>query len=93
MGGNPNIPNIEQGCEELEQCIRDFVEIAKEDYIAEVIRRQFGEDVFGDLDDVIAREREEKQELIEDLKQELERVREMVRVENMVETEKDEEIK
>ncbi len=46
MGGNPNIQNLQEGCEELEQCIRDFVEMAKEEAL-ENAKEEFENEVIS----------------------------------------------
>lgn len=52
FGGNSNIKDLQEGVDELQQCLRDVVENEKE-IAFEDLKNMYFEDAFGDIHDAI----------------------------------------
>ncbi len=70
-GGNKNVRSLQEGIEEIEQCLRDLVESEKE-LALEDIKNMYFDEAFGDLHDCIRQEREQREEEVVKLRAEYE---------------------
>ena len=70
-GGNKNVRSLQEGIEELDQCLWDLVESEKE-LALEDIKNMYFDEAFGDLHDCIRQEREAKEEEVKRLRAEYE---------------------